>query len=226
MFSEQELAFLRVQPLARIATAYLYSEDQLMTPFLTIVVLLALVVIVALVGYVVAWLLLINAGNRLTLRQLALQPGMHVIDVGCGSGRFTIPMAQWVGSTGEVLGIDIEAEKVQRAEQRLREASIKNVRFERAGAGEGKLPQEQFDRAVLFAVLGEMSDREAALAEIFQALKSGGILSITEGFLDPHYQSQERVRSLAQAVGFVEERCAGNRLLFTMNFLKPSANLR
>ncbi len=197
-----------------------------MPPFLTIVVILALVVIVALVGYAAAWLLLINAGNHLTLRQLALQPGMHVIDVGCGSGRFTIPMAQQVGSTGEVLGIDIEAGKIQRAEQRMQEASIKNVRFERAGAEEGKLPHERFDRAVLFAVLGEMSDREAALAEIFQALKSGGILSITEGFLDPHYQSRERVRSLAQAVGFVEERCAGNRLLFTMNFLKPEASSR
>ena len=78
----------------------------------------------------------------------------------------------------------------------------------------------------LFAVLGEMSDREAALTEIFQALKSGGNLCITEGFLDPHYQSQERVRSFAQAVGFVEERCAGNRWLFTMNFLKPVASSR
>ena len=192
-----------------------------MTPFLTIVVVFTFVVIIALVGYAVAWLLLINAGNRLTLKQLALRPSMNVIDVGCGSGRFTIPMAQQVGSKGSVLGIDIEAGKLQRAEQRTQEASIQNVRFERAGAGEGKLTHERFDRAVLFAVLGEISNREAALAEIFQTLKPGGILSVTEGFLDPHYQSRERVRHLAQAVGFVEESCVGNRWLFTMNFLKP-----
>ena len=197
-----------------------------MTRVVTIVLLLAFVVIVALGGYAVAWLLLINTGNRLTKRQLALQPGMHVLDVGCGSGRFTIPMAQQVGSKGSVLGIDIDARKLQRAQQRLQQASIKNVRFQRAGAGEGKLPDEQFDRALLFAVLGEMSDREAALAEIFQALGPGGILCITEGFLDPHYQSQERVRSFARAVGFVQERCAGNRWLFTMNFLKPEASSR
>jgi ubiquinone/menaquinone biosynthesis C-methylase UbiE len=133
-------------------------------------------------------------------------------------------MAQQVGPTGSVLGIDIEARRVQRAEQRTRAAGIKNVRFEQAGAGDGKLPQERFDRAVLFAVLGEMSNREAAIAEIFQSLKPGGILSITEGFLDPHFQSQDRVRSLAQAVGFVEESCAGNRWLFTMNLLKPPAS--
>lgn len=197
-----------------------------MTRVVTIALLLAFVVIVALGGYAVAWLLLINTGNRLTKRQLALQPGMHVLDVGCGSGRFTIPMAQQVGSKGSVLGIDIDARKLQRAQQRLQQASIKNVRFQRAGAGEGKLPDEQFDRALLFAVLGEMSDREAALAEIFQALGPGGILCITEGFLDPHYQSQERIRSFARAVGFVQERCAGNRWLFTMNFLKPEASSR
>jgi len=197
-----------------------------MKPFVTIVLILALVVVVALGGYAVAWLLLIITGNRLTKRQLALQPGMHVLDVGCGSGRFTIPMAQQAGSKGSVLGIDIDARKLQRAEQRLQQAPIKNVRFERARAGEGKLPHDQFDRALLFAVLGEMSDREAALAEIFQALKSGGFLCITEGFLDPHYQSQERVRSFAQAVGFVEERYAGNRWLFTMTFLKPEASSR
>ncbi|GHO48819.1 class I SAM-dependent methyltransferase [Ktedonospora formicarum] len=194
-----------------------------MTPLVAIALLLALVVIVALGGYAMAWLLLINAGNRLTKKQLALQSGMHVLDVGCGSGRYTLPMAQRVGSTGEVLGIDLQAGKLQRAEQRLQKASFKNVRIIRTGAGEGKLPHEAFDRALLFAVLGEISNREAALAEIFQALKPGGVLCITEGFLDPHYQRQEQVRSLAQAVGFVKEHCRGNRWLYSMNFLKPEA---
>ncbi len=194
-----------------------------MKPFMTIILILVLVVI-ALGGYAMAWLLLIKAGNHLTKRQLALQPGMHVLDVGCGSGRFSIPMAQLVGPKGLVLGVDLNTQRIQRAKQRLQRASIKNVRFERVGAGEGKLPHGQFDRVLLFAVLGEMPDREAALVEIFQSLKPGGILCITEGFLDPHYQSQERVRSSAQAVGFVEEQCLGNRLLFTMNLLKPGAS--
>lgn len=192
-----------------------------MTPLLTIIVVFVLVVVIALVGYIVAWLLLIKAADRLTKRQIALRPGVNVIDVGCGSGRLTISMAQQVGSTGSVLGVDMEAGRVQRAEQRGQALGLKNVRFERAGAGEGKLPAEHFDRAVLSAVLGEMSNREAALAEIFQALAPGGLLSVTEGFLDPHHQSRERVRHLAQAVGFVEESCAGNQWLFTMNFLKP-----
>lgn len=89
-----------------------------MTPFLTIIVIFVLVVILALVGYSVAWLLLINAADRLTKRQLAPRPGMNVIDIGCGSGRLTTSMAQQVGSTGSVPGIDMETGRVQRVEQR------------------------------------------------------------------------------------------------------------
>src|SRR5947207_6809004 len=110
----------------------------------------ALILIMALAGYAGAWLWLIRTGNRFTLRQLALQPGMSVVDVGCGSGRFTIPIAYQVGPTGEVTGIDIEARKIWQAQQRAKAAGVTNVHFERAGAGEGMLPPERFDRAVLF----------------------------------------------------------------------------
>ena len=59
-------------------------------------------------------------------------------------------------------------------------ANVANVRFVQAGLGEGKLPEAAFDRELLCTVLGEILDREAALAEIFKALKPGGILSVTE----------------------------------------------
>ncbi len=193
-----------------------------MTLSLTIIVIVVCVIIIAFVGYTLAWQMLIKAADRLTKKQLALQPGMNVIDVGCGSGRVAIKLAPLVSPTGSVLGIDVNVGRIQRAEQRGQPLRIKNLRFEQAGAGEGKLPSQSFDRAILSAVLGEMTNREAALAEIFQALKPTGLLSITEGFLDPHHQSLEQIRHLAQAVGFVEESCAGNRWLFTVNLLKPT----
>ncbi|MBV7335912.1 class I SAM-dependent methyltransferase [Chloroflexi bacterium TSY] len=43
-----------------------------------------------------------------------------------------------------------------------------------------------FDRAVLVTILGEIPDRRAALAAIFDALKPGGTLTITGVLLDPH----------------------------------------
>jgi len=64
------------------------TEEKLTKPLSTIVALLALVFIVALTGYSLAWLLLIKAGNRLTRRQLALRAGMRVVDVGLAGSRF------------------------------------------------------------------------------------------------------------------------------------------
>lgn len=51
-----------------------------------------------------------------------------------------------------------------------------------------------FDYALLVAVLGEIPDRATGFRRIFAALKPGGILSITEGIVDPHDQRRAAVR--------------------------------
>ncbi len=84
------------------------------------------------------------------------------------------------------------------------------------------MPVDPADRALLVTVLGEIPDREAALSQIFQALKPGGILSVTEIIFDPHYQSRSTVLRLASAAGFQEKAFFGNRIAFTLNFEKPS----
>jgi SAM-dependent methyltransferase len=78
-----------------------------------------------------------------------------------------------------------------------------------------------FDRAILVTVLGEIPDRAAALREIFEALKPGGFLSITELMLDPHYQSRLTVLRLTRQLGFREKEFFGNVFAFTLNLVKP-----
>ena len=96
-----------------------------------------------------------------------------------------------------------------------------NIEFLQVGIGEGRLSNNQYDRAVLVTVLGEIPDRERALNEIFGLLKPGGILSITEIVFDPHYQSRKTVTHLAHLAGFREKAFFGNRLSFTINLEKP-----
>lgn len=147
---------------------------------------------------------------------------MRVVDVGCGPGRLTIRIARVVGSTGEVLGIDIDAKALRAAERRAARAGLRNVRFMQAGAGEGKLGEGRFDRAVLVAVLGEIRDRHAAMADQFRALEPGGILSVTEVAFDPHRRSPDDVRRLAGSAGFEEQAYVDAPLVFTINFRKPA----
>ena len=54
----------------------------------------------------------------------------------------------------------------------------------------------------LCAALGEIPDRAAAVVQSYRALKPGGVLSITEMFGDPHYQSRSVVKRFAEEGGF------------------------
>jgi SAM-dependent methyltransferase len=157
---------------------------------------------------------------------LALQPGMAVLDFGCGPGRLTVPVAQRVGQEGRVVAVDLQAGMLARAKEKARAANLSNIEFVQAGAGEGKLGQGRFDRALLVTVLGEIPDRTEALKEIFDALKPGGILSVTETLFDPHYQSRPTVTRLAGEVGFSERGFFGNRVAFTLNLGKPASGQR
>ena len=155
------------------------------------------------------------------VERLELQPGMAVLDVGCGPGRVAIPIASKVGPEGEVVAVDIQPGMLRRAQEKARAAKVTNIRFLEAAVGEGKLPRDRFDRALLVTVLGEIPDRERALREIFDALKPGGRLSVTEVIFDPHFQSRQSVARLAYSAGFRENAFHGNRVAYTLREAFP-----
>ena len=156
------------------------------------------------------------------IQRLDIRTGMSVLDVGCGPGRLTIPITRQIGSKGEVVAVDIQAGMLQRAEEKAKTANLHNIRFIHKGVGEGKLDPNHFDRALLVTVLGEIPDREAAMKEIFHALKPGGFLSVTEIIFDPHYQRLSTIRGLAASAGFKEKSFFGNVFAFTINLEKSS----
>ena len=161
------------------------------------------------------------AGAKIIIQRLHLDSGMNVLDVGSGPGRLSLPIAKYIGNNGEMVALDIQPKMLEKLKLRASKEGIKNIRVLEAGAGEGKTENNYFDRALIVTALGEIHDKHRALVEIYQALKQGGILSITEVIPDPHYTRLKKVRALCGDVGFIEIEEFGNRLASTVNFMKP-----
>ena len=157
------------------------------------------------------------------IAHLGVEPGMSVLDAGCGPGRLTLKLAQAVGASGRVTALDIQQGMLDRVRGKADAAGVKNIDYLQAGLGEGKLSVETYDRAVLVTVLGEIPAQEAALRELFAALKPGGLLSVTEVIFDPHFQTRATVTRLARAAGFEAVAFLGHRLAYVMHWRKPAA---
>jgi len=160
--------------------------------------------------------------TRKTIQHLDLTSGMNVLDAGCGPGRLTIPIATIVGPSGNVTAIDIQEGMLQEVQKRANKENLTNISFVRVGIGEGTLESNYYDRAVLITVLGEIPDQKAALQDIFEALKPGGILLVEETIRDPHFQTRNTVNRLAGTCGFIEKDFFGNRFSYILTLKKPS----
>jgi SAM-dependent methyltransferase len=69
------------------------------------------------------------------VERLELEPGMAVLDAGCGPGRLAIPIARQVGPQGEVVAMDIQAGMLERARVRQPPQTSPIFDFSRAGWG-------------------------------------------------------------------------------------------
>ena len=159
-------------------------------------------------------------GTKITLDRMGLRPGLHVLEIGAGPGRLLIPSAKRVLPDGEVVGLDIQPGMIELLKARAAQAGISNLKATLGDTIQFNNIPKDFDVVYLCTVLGEIPNREAALRQCFAALKPGGKLSITEIFLDPHYQSRATVKHLAKVAGFRLQAIYGSWYFFTANFVK------
>jgi 2-polyprenyl-3-methyl-5-hydroxy-6-metoxy-1,4-benzoquinol methylase len=128
---------------------------------------------------------------------------MHVADVGCGMGYFTIPMAHMVGEYGKVQAIDLQHQQLKRVEKRARKAGVL-ARIDVTLATEKSLNlKPSMDFILAFAVVHEVPSVEGFFRETWVSLKSGGRILVAE---PSHHVKQglfEAENESALSCGFV-----------------------
>jgi len=165
---------------------------------------------------------------------LVIPPGVQgarVLDLGSGSGRDCYALSKLVGSSGEVVGVDMTSEQIEVANQYIEHHTLKfgydkpNVTFVQGyidnlvGAG---LRPDYFDIVVSNCVVNLTPDKKAVLSEVYKILKPGGELYFSDVYTDTQLSEEIRkdkvlwgecisgalhwstLHSLAKEVGFTK----------------------
>jgi ubiquinone/menaquinone biosynthesis C-methylase UbiE len=121
------------------------------------------------------------------LRRAGLQPGMRVLDVGCGVGDVSLLVARMVGPCGAVLGVDRAAASVGTARQRAIGARATNVQFIEADV-QTFATEQTFDAVIGRVVLMYLPDPSAVLRRLRKYVRPGGFIAFQE--IDISHASQ------------------------------------
>jgi SAM-dependent methyltransferase len=108
---------------------------------------------------------------------------MKVADFGCGVGMVTRMLAEMVGDSGSVIGIDNSAAQVKEALQICTREGVGNVSVLEASACDSGLQKASFDLAYCRFLLLHLPEPAACLHEMKAVLKPGGLLVVEDGDL-------------------------------------------
>ena len=124
-----------------------------------------------------------TAANSAAYLLGSIRPDMQICDVGCGPGSITTDLAELVPN-GQVIGVDMGDDVVEKARSIAAERGIKNVRFQVADAYSLDFPDHTFDIIHCHQVLQHLADPVGALREWRRVTKPGGIVACREGDVD------------------------------------------
>ena len=121
-----------------------------------------------------------------TIALMDLQEGDRVLDLGCGAGWATRMLAQRVGATGQVVGLDVSDEMIRRA--RAGSKDFDNIMFVWGSAMEIPWQENYFTKVLSIESFYYYPDQERALAELFRVTAPNAqIFILINLYRDNHY---------------------------------------
>lgn len=117
---------------------------------------------------------------ELVLEKAGFKKGMTVGEIGAGTGRMTLWIADKIGPEGIIYANDIDVQGLKHLRNRADEAGFKNIRTIVGGVTEPKLPEGMMDIVFMINVFHHLDDPVALLKNTRSAFKPGGYLVIVD----------------------------------------------
>jgi demethylmenaquinone methyltransferase/2-methoxy-6-polyprenyl-1,4-benzoquinol methylase/phosphoethanolamine N-methyltransferase len=132
---------------------------------------------------------ILSLGRERKFRQtaldlIAIEPGMKILDVGCGTGSLAIAAKQNQGVNGTIVGIDPSSNMIDLARQKALKAGVE-INFQVGVIENIEFEASHFDLVLSSLMMHHLTDelKETGLQEVYRVLKPKGTLLIIE--LDP-----------------------------------------
>jgi ubiquinone/menaquinone biosynthesis C-methylase UbiE len=163
------------------------------------------------------------------LQGIGINKGQTVLDFGCGSGTYTIPVAKIVGTRGRVYALDKDNHALDSLMKKAELACLKNIgKMATAGKLTIELPDKSVDRTLLFDVFHrysfpQMSDRRELLDEIYRITKTEGLVSVWPKHMEAEARDEFEAARFYLEDEFLETLIHDNKDIETgkvMNFKK------
>ncbi|HBP65905.1 MAG TPA: bifunctional demethylmenaquinone methyltransferase/2-methoxy-6-polyprenyl-1,4-benzoquinol methylase [Desulfosporosinus sp.] len=121
--------------------------------------------------------------RRMAVKRVGAKPGMHILDVCCGTGQLSLELGNVVGSEGNVTGLDFSPNMLEVAKYSLIQSSNPgNIRFIQGNAMELPFPDDSFDGVTVGWGLRNLPGLREGIREMIRTVKPGGkVVSLDMG---------------------------------------------
>ncbi len=131
----------------------------------------------------------IGPGTAQLFDRVGLGPGMHCLDLGCGSGEVSFTIAQRVGPAGSVVGVDMDEVKLGLAREAAERRGLANVEFRHTNVNDWS-DAGAYDLAYARMLLQHLRQPVDLLRRMWSAVRPGGVLAVedadfTAAFCEP-----------------------------------------
>lgn len=151
------------------------------------------------------------------LKQIGLQAGMQVADLGCGTGYFSLPAARLVGSRGKVYAIDVQKSALAQLRKEAQSRGVVGLEMVWSDVevpGATKIAAHSLDMAFLINTLFQAQNKRAVIGEAKRLLKPDSYLLLIDwqpgdAAMGPRIDKRLDLASIRQIMkesGFVEEK--------------------